>query len=101
MVKLTPAYIRYEKSLSSYILNLIMEHCTKTIFSKKEEYMEKFKMSRGLFIKVFNLYVSLSYMTVLRSLKKNQPGDSEAKEANKSFSKKDCKRTKKSATRNL
>lgn len=65
MVKLTPAYLRYEASLSSYIHKEIMDYCTETIFSKKEEYMQNLGISRGLFIRVFNLYCSLSYMTVL------------------------------------
>ena len=39
-----------------------------------EEYMQKFNISREFFIKVFNLYCSLSFMTVLRKLKKDQHG---------------------------
>jgi len=74
MVKLTPSIIRYEMSLSSYILKKIMDHCTGTIFSRKQEYMQKYDMSRELFIKIFNLYCSLSYMTVLRKLKNNHSG---------------------------
>ena len=73
MVKLTPAYVRYELSLSSYILKKIMDYCTETIFTRKQEYMKKYKMSREFFIKIFNLYCSLSFMTVLSKIKKTQP----------------------------
>ena len=70
--------MRYEKSLSTYILDQIMTHCTKSIFKRKQEYMEKYKISREYFIKVFNLYCSLSFMTVLRKLKKTQTGSTQA-----------------------
>ena len=55
-----------------------MTHCTKSIFKRKQEYMEKYKISREYFIKVFNLYCSLSFMTVLRKLKKTQTGSTQA-----------------------
>ena len=35
-----------------------------------QDYLKKFKMSRVLFIKIFNLYCSLSFITVLRNIKK-------------------------------
>jgi len=70
MSKLTPAYVRYEASLSSYILDKVMSHCTKTIFERKREYMDKYNMNRRVFIKVFNLYCSLSFISILRKLKK-------------------------------
>ena len=68
MAKLNPEYQRYQVSLSTYILEKIMNFCTKTIFARKAEYMQKFNMSRDFFIKVFNLYCSLSFMTVLRKI---------------------------------
>ena len=74
MAKLDPAYQRYQASLSAYILDKIMTYCTKTIFARKQEYIKKFNITRGFFIKVFNLYCSLSFMTVLRKIKKGQHG---------------------------
>ena len=52
--------------------------------------MEKFNISREFFIKVFNLYCSLSFMTVLRKLKKDQHGQTgnqhqEAEDQNKAL----------------
>jgi len=75
--KQTPNYIRYEQSLSSYIMNKVITHCTKTIFDRKLEYMKKFNMDRRIFIKVFNLFCSLSFMSILRKLKKSRDGNRE------------------------
>ena len=71
MAKMTPAYHRYQSSLGTFVLTGIMDYCTKTIFARKQEYMKKFNISRDFFIKVFNLYCSLSFMTVMRSASKN------------------------------
>ena len=51
-----------------------MQYCTKNIFDRKNDYMTKYSMSRKNFIKVFNLYVSLSFISILRKLKKGQDG---------------------------
>ena len=80
MQKLTPEYRRYEASLSAFILKRILDYCTQTIFTRMQEYMKKFKMSRELFIKIFNLYCSLSFMTVLRKIKKTQRGSKDEEE---------------------
>lgn len=72
--KLNPAYQRYQDSLSAYILEKIMTYCTANIFARKQEYIDKFNISRRFFIRVFNLYCSLSFMTVLRKIKKSQKG---------------------------
>ena len=77
MVKLTPAYQRYQSSLSTYILNKIMNYCTKTIFMRKQEYIQKYNISREFFIKIFNLYCSLSFMTVIGKMKKIRPMESD------------------------
>ena len=74
MSKLTPTWMRYENSLSGYILQKVMEYCTKTIFNRKRYYLDKYKMKRKTFIKVFNLYCSLSFISILRKLKKSQSG---------------------------
>ena len=54
-----------------------MNYCTKTIFIRKQEYMQKYNITREFFIKVFNLYCSLSFMTVLKKLKKSKDGSVE------------------------
>ena len=72
MVKLTPEYQRYQSSISSYILNKIMDYCTESIFTRKQYYIEKHDISLDFFIKIFNLYCSLSFMTVLSKMKKEE-----------------------------
>ena len=114
MEKLTPEFMRYEASVSTFIHDKIMTYCTRTIFERKQEYMQKYGISREFFIKVFNLYCSLSYMTVLRSIKKekmsasvkhpplgNETETAENKATGKGGRKKLDEDTKKAKTRNL
>ena len=60
---------KYEKSLSAYVLRKIMSYCSRTIFAKKEHYMETMKINMITFINIYILYCTLSFNTIMRKIK--------------------------------
>lgn len=74
MQKLDPAYQRYSKSLSQYILQNTLKYTNEHIFKNSAYYEKKHNVSRSEFIKIYNLFVSLSFITIKNSLQKSEAG---------------------------
>ena len=74
MQKLDPAYQRYSKSLSQYILSNTLKYTNEHIFKHSAYYEKKHNVSRSEFIKIYNLFVSLSFITIKNSLQKSEAG---------------------------
>ena len=74
MQQLNPAYQRYSKSLSMYILQNTLKYTNDNIFKKSAYYEKKHNLTRMEFIKIYNLYVSLSFITIKNKLQKEQSG---------------------------
>ena len=70
MQQLNPAYQRYSKSLSMYILENTLKYTNDNIFKKSAYYEKKHNLTRMEFIKIYNLYVSLSFITIKNKLQK-------------------------------
>ena len=77
MQKLDPAYQRYSKSLSQYILQNTLKYTNEHIFKNSAYYEKKHNVSRSEFIKIYNLFVSLSFITIKNSLQKSEAGSSQ------------------------
>ena len=69
-----PAYQRYSKSLSQYILQNVLKYTNKHIFKNLTYYEKKHDVTRSEFIKIYNLFVSLSFITIKNSLQKSEQG---------------------------
>ena len=76
MQQLNPAYQRYSKSLSMYILENTLKYTNENIFKHSAYYEKKHNLTRMEFIKIYNLYVSLSFVTIKNKLQKEQSGKS-------------------------
>ena len=70
MQQLNPAYQRYSKSLSMYILENTLKYTNENIFKHSAYYEKKHNLTRMEFIKIYNLYVSLSFVTIKNKLQK-------------------------------
>ena len=76
MQQLNPAYQRYSKSLSIFILENTLKFTNENIFKHSAYYEKKHNLTRMEFIKIYNLYVSLSFVTIKNKLQKEQSGKS-------------------------
>ena len=80
MHKLDPAYQRYSKSLSLYILQQTLKYTNEHIFKHSAYFEKKHNVTRSEFIKIYNLFVSLSFITIKNSLqKKNESSPDKGK----------------------
>ena len=68
MQQLNPAYQRYSKSLSIFILENTLKFTNENIFKHSAYYEKKHNLTRMEFIKIYNLYVSLSFITIKNKL---------------------------------
>ena len=57
-----------------YILENTLKYTNDNIFKKSAYYEKKHNLTRMEFIKIYNLYVSLSFITIKNKLQKEQSG---------------------------
>ena len=72
MRELDPAYQRHSKALSTFILQNTLKYTNEHIYNKAGYYEKKHNMERREFIKIYNLFVSLSFITIKNSLQRNK-----------------------------
>ena len=93
MHKLDPAYQRYSKSLSLYILQQTLKYTNEHIFKHSAYYEKKHNVTRSEFIKIYNLFVSLSFITIKNSLQKKNESSPDKKKSRTDKKQKGVKQT--------